>query len=281
MTSPAVEVTAPEWQVATVATGPEPLVRHRTGTHGVPVVLVNALGQDLGPWQDVVRALLPRLVITWNLRGLTPPLPARAFDQHVDDLAEVLTAEGVDGCHLVAWCTGGKTALRFDRRFPGRVRSMVLLNPSFKHPGRDGGADTAYEKNLEALCRAVARRPETAARLRDMFVPGAFASSGDAGGAESAVRQAFGSAQALIAYTGQHLEFWADNPLTEPATTTPVLFVGAQRDEIVATDAVRQIARTFPHGSYVEVPEAGHFALIEQAQRVAGLIEGFILAAEI
>ncbi|MCO1593992.1 alpha/beta hydrolase [Micromonospora sp. RHAY321] len=264
-----------------IGTGSDGLTYYRGGEQGCPLVLVNALGQDLLPWQRFVATLLPRRVITWELRGLVPPAARRPFAGHVDDLARVLRAEAVTSCHLVAWCTGPKTALRFSQRYPGMVRSMVFLNASFKHTGRAPEQDTAYEQNLEVLCRAVNRRPENASRLREMFQPGTVTASGaNTAVQDNAVRRAFGSADALVAYAQQHLEFWAEDFTWEATAEVPVLFVSGERDEIVSTEATRAAAKMFPGAAHVVLPAVGHFALVDQAERVAGLVEGFTLAAE-
>jgi pimeloyl-ACP methyl ester carboxylesterase len=135
-------------QLETVAS--QGLRYYRGGSAGLPVVVVNALGQDLRPWARLVAALAPRRVLTWRLRGLPPDPPVR-FDTHIDDLSAVLDAERVDACHLVSWCTGFRTAVGYQRRQPARVRSVVALSPSFKHRGRAAELDTGYERDLETL----------------------------------------------------------------------------------------------------------------------------------
>jgi pimeloyl-ACP methyl ester carboxylesterase len=246
------------------------LVYHRGGASGTPVVLVNALGQDLRPWARLVDRLLPRRILTWDLRCR---LMCTTFADQVTDLAAVLDGEAARSCHLVGWCTGPKTALSYACRHPDRVRSIVALNPSFKHPGRPAELDTPYERNLEVLCRAVSAHPQSAERLRQWFQPDAHPGAPDTG-----VRTTFGSAPALVAYARQHLEFWAQPPT--PAAV-PTLFVSGARDEIINPAAIHHAAKDFPLAVHAELAEAGHDALDRQADRVAGLIDGFTLAAEL
>ncbi|HEX4077882.1 MAG TPA: alpha/beta hydrolase [Rhizomicrobium sp.] len=47
------------------------------------------------------------------------------------------------------------------------------------------------------------------------------------------------------------------------AITTPCLVLGAGRDRIVSTEAVRRFAHRLPRGTYVEIPEAEHEILME------------------
>lgn len=263
-------------------TGPAALTYYRGGSRGTPLVLLNALGQGLHPWSRLVQRLLPRRVLVWQLRGIEPPHAALSLAEHADDLATILAADGVGACHLVGWCTGPKLALRHYHRDPQSVRSMLFLNPAFKHPGRPAELDTPYERSLEALCRAVDRRPEAAGRLKDMFQPGAFGGAQAGGGMalDTAVRKPFASGPALIAYARQHLDFWALDATVDTAVDVPILAVAAEHDEIVSPHGVQVAARRFPTARYTEIAGAGHHALFEHADRVAGLIEGFVLHVE-
>ena len=47
------------------------------------------------------------------------------------------------------------------------------------------------------------------------------------------------------------------------AVPTPCLVLGAGRDRIVSTEAVRRFANRLPQGTYVELPEAAHEILME------------------
>jgi pimeloyl-ACP methyl ester carboxylesterase len=264
----------------------------RGGSRGQPVVLLNALGQGLEPWSRLIERLLPRRLLIWKTRGIDPPHRALPLEEHVDDIAAIIAAEGIDACHLVGWCTGPKMALRYHHRRPDSVRSMVFLNPAFKHPSRLAELDTPYERNLEVLCRAVDRRPETAERLRNLLWSDAFGAPADArdrnaGGAparapsDTVVRRPFRSGSALVSYARQHLDFWAHDPTPDAsAVRVPVLFVAAEQDDIVSPRSVWLAAEIFPIAHYTEIAGATHHALSENADLVAGLIEGFVLHAE-
>jgi pimeloyl-ACP methyl ester carboxylesterase len=240
------------------------LTYYRAGTEGTYLVLLNALGQGIDPWTRLVDRLLPRRLLVWELRGVDPPDPTLTLDDHAKDLAAVLAAERVTSCHLVGWCTGPKLALRYLREHGNGVRSMVFLNPAFKHPDREVDADTAYERNLEALCRGVDRRPETADVLKNMFQPKG----------PSDLRKPFTSGPALVAYARQHLDFWSRQADTPPVDV-PILVVAAADDEVVSAAGAR-----LPGARYTEIAGAGHHALFEHPDRVAGLVEGFVLAAD-
>jgi pimeloyl-ACP methyl ester carboxylesterase len=184
-------------------------------------------------------------------------------------------------------------ALSYYHRNAGPVSSMVFLNGAFKHTGGRRDLDTPYERNLEAICRAVDRQPAAAARLRRLFDSGGFgevpAGAAGANGAvagvppaslAAAVRRPFLSDSSLIAYARQHLDFWEHDPTGNAANVTvPALFIAAEHDEIVSPAAIRDAAQRFPAACYQEIAGASHYALFEQADLVAMLIGDFVCHA--
>jgi pimeloyl-ACP methyl ester carboxylesterase len=247
------------------------LAYHRAGFQGPPLVLINALGQGLAPWAPLIARLLPRRVLVCETRGTAEPYEELSVTQHADDLAAILAHERPGVYDLVAWCTGPKVALAHHRRDPGSARMMVFLNGAFKHPARDVSIDTQYERDLEALCRAVDRRPGNASRLLPMLASGS--GTGAPGDLAAAVARPFRTEGSLIAYARQHLRFWEYDPLPHAAhVRVPILFVTAEHDVIVSPQGVRDAARHFPTARVVEVPAATHYALYESADAVAGLI---------
>jgi lysophospholipase len=52
--------------------------------------------------------------------------------------------------------------------------------------------------------------------------------------------------------------------------TTPLLVIGAGRDRVVRTDAIREFVKHLPHGRYVEIEDAEHEILMEKDSIRAG-----------
>ncbi|MFF2625455.1 alpha/beta fold hydrolase [Kitasatospora griseola] len=263
--------------------------------HRPPVVVLNALGMGLGPWHRLTALLARRhRMISWSPRGCGPrERPLRLADQ-VADLRAVLSAEGVSDCHLLAWCTGPKVALEFHRRDPGAVRSMVLLNGSFRLLDRPDDPDTAYERNLEAMCRAVTARPVLADVMRRMLGgelgerpdftaepdPGRWAEQVLALPAEDLaedLRRPFADGPTLLAYARQLLDFWSRDPLAHAErVTVPVLAVTGELDRIAAPDRLARDIGRFPAGQHVRLPGATHHALHDRPHELAALLTEFL-----
>lgn len=258
-------------------------------TGGLPLLLMNALGQEVGPWSRLaVRLARRHRVLTWEARAASPDgRPLRLEDQAADAEA-VLRAGGAAACHLVAWCTAPKVAVELWRRQPGVVRSMVFLNGTFKCDARPELPDSAYEHNLEGLCRLLAGRPSLAARLLPLLHDAVLGVGGDQdravgvlAAADPRLREArlapFRDEAALVSYAQQLLDFWAHDALAAAGrVTAPVLFVGAELDAVVSTPAFRRAAGHFPHARYAEIAGATHYCLHDRADLVADLVSDFV-----
>ncbi|TQS26501.1 alpha/beta fold hydrolase [Microbispora sp. KK1-11] len=259
----------------------------RGGPGAEPLVLLNALGQGLAFWHPLIdRLSARRRVLVVDPRGPEDDDPASVpgLDDHVDDLEAVLKNEGVERCHLVGWCTGPKQAVRFAVRRPDVVASMVFLNGSFRVEGGHDDLDTPYERNLDYLCRTLARRPDQAGRLLRLFggeePPASRPDEVLAltnGALREEVRAPFLSARTLVPYALQMLAFWGDDVSAEAGQVrVPVLAVGAEHDRVVSTPRLRAAAARFPSGRFVELRGATHQCLYDRAAVLAELIEEFV-----
>ncbi|KUJ65308.1 alpha/beta hydrolase [Streptomyces albus subsp. albus] len=141
---------------------------------GEPVVFVHGNVSSAAFWRTTLPLLPERYrPIAPDLRGFggTDPLPidaTRGLRDHVDDLAALLAALGVDRAHLVGWSMGGGVVMQYLREHPAAVRSLTLVNPVSPYGfggthGEDGilncadgagsGAGTANPEFVSRLAR--------------------------------------------------------------------------------------------------------------------------------
>ncbi|MCM2416766.1 alpha/beta fold hydrolase [Streptomyces sp. RKAG293] len=289
--------TPPRGPARTVEVAGAPLTLFEAGAARAagqaPLVLINALGQGHGFLDRLSRELAAhRRVVSWQVRGTDPDLPPWDIDHQLDDLRAVLGLTGAERFHLVGWCTGAKIATAYQRRHPGDVASLVFLNATFKQDGLWDGMDTPYERNLEAVCRALARRPEKAERLVGLLAPGSAGGGEKTGPGQDAgvlgvlsralaeeVRRPFLAPEKLVRYARQLVDLWTlDTAEQAPAVEVPVLFVGSEFDAISSPARARAAARCFPDARYAELAGAGHYAPHDRSALVAELITEFVRA---
>jgi 2-succinyl-6-hydroxy-2,4-cyclohexadiene-1-carboxylate synthase len=127
---------------------------------GPPVVLLHGFTGRATNWRPVAERW-PRLHalavdITGHGDSESPPDPARyTMDAFADDLAAVLDALRVERAALVGYSMGGRVALNFALRHPGRLTALVLESAS---PGiRDPAERASRVESDEALARRLER----------------------------------------------------------------------------------------------------------------------------
>jgi pimeloyl-ACP methyl ester carboxylesterase len=58
----------------------------------------------------------------------------------------------------------------------------------------------------------------------------------------------------------------------------PVLVLWGADDKVVSTEYGKKYAAAFEHGSFAQIPEAGHYGYLEQPEAFAGKITEFLAA---
>ncbi|MHC3470159.1 alpha/beta fold hydrolase [Streptomyces sp. 7R007] len=96
-----------------------------------PLVLVHGHPFDHTMWHPQRAAFAAeRQVVTPDLRGYgaSPATPVTRFEQFAEDIEALLDGLGVDTCVLAGLSMGGQIVMDCYRRFPGRVRGLVLAD---------------------------------------------------------------------------------------------------------------------------------------------------------
>jgi 3-oxoadipate enol-lactonase len=242
--------------------------RVRGPEDGVPVVFLNSLGTDLRMW-DAVLDRLPGL----RAVGLDKPGHGLSATPSGDWSLADLAADAVALMdHLgiaravVAGCSiGGMIGQMLGARHPDRVRGLVLSNTAMKVGTAESWAariEGVRSLGMAGLAPQVIERWFAAPfRATDEVLPWVtMLARGDAAG-----------------YVGTCRVLAAANLTAEsPRIACPVLLIGGSADLSTPVDLVRATAAAIP-GARVEVIEgSGHIPAIDNPDRTAALIGGFV-----
>ena len=114
------------------------------------LVFIHALGCDLHLWETVARSLAPAYrVIRYDLRGHGKSgtgATAGTIFEHAEDLERLFDGLDVEAATLIGISVGGLVALDAARRFPERVRRLVLCATGAKI-----GTTESWNERIEAV----------------------------------------------------------------------------------------------------------------------------------
>jgi 2-succinyl-6-hydroxy-2,4-cyclohexadiene-1-carboxylate synthase len=264
---------------------------------GPPLVLLHGFTGSGETWAPLRPALSGRhttlaVDLPGHGRSGAPVDAARyALDRFADDLADVLDALHVGRAAVLGYSLGGRAALKFALRHPGRIAALVLESSS---PGvidpveraariasdaalahaieRDGIAAFVEQWERLPLWASQAALPESIrSRLREQRLantPQGLANSlrGAGAGVDPPVLDRLASIGIdASGAPGDH----------HAALEAPTLIVvGALDDKYVALG--RLMEASIPRARLAVVPGAGHAVHLEQPAAFAGLVTGFL-----
>ncbi|MCW2903733.1 MAG: alpha/beta hydrolase [Streptosporangiaceae bacterium] len=243
---------------------------------GLPVVLVHGHPFNRTLWGSVAKALAAagHRVIAPDLRGYgdSSVTPGKVFlSDFADDIAALLDHLGVERAVIGGVSMGGQITMEFQRRYPQRVRALVLSDTSapaeteegkeFRNrladrllaEGMDGYAGEVIDKMLAAY--NVTALPDVAAHVLGMM------RATDPRGAAAALR---GRAER------------PDYRDTLAAVETPVLIVVGVDDVYTPVSNAEDIHRLIPHATLTVIDRAGHLPGVEQPEQFNAALLDFL-----
>jgi pimeloyl-ACP methyl ester carboxylesterase len=264
-----------------VTTLPMPYCREAGA--GPAVVCLHSNASVSGQW----RALMARLADRFHVlapdaygSGQSPEWPSAStitLDDEVDLIEPVLARAGC-AFALVGHSYGAAIALKAALRQPGRVRALLL-----------------YEPTLFSLIEAEGPAPNEADGIRSTVAAAAAAldRSDPAGAARCFIDYWMGPGswdrtpperQPAIAASVVNVRRWAHALMTEPtplaafgALTMPVLVMTGARSTASAHGVARRLVPALPNATSIEFPGLGHMGPITHAEVVNEAVERFLL----
>ncbi|WP_173922046.1 alpha/beta fold hydrolase [Agromyces sp. Marseille-P2726] len=261
----------------------------RADAPGTPVLAVHGITATHRAWDAFAGEMHDRRVIGVDLRGRgrsnTLPAPY-GLEQHADDLAATLDAQGVDRAFVVGHSMGAFVSVRFAERHPDRLAGLFLVDGGLPVPNPEGVAPGGLPKTLlgPALERLSMTFPDRAAYVDfwrrhpalgpywtdaiesyveydvDGEEPTLRSSANAAAVAENSVQLdgADGYVEALVGLPGPVDFFRAPRGLLDAAPLYP--------------EGVVEWAQRMPQLVVHEVPDVNHYTIVMTAEGVRHLV---------
>ncbi len=126
------------------------VIYYEAGSGTTLVVLPGAGGPRLGPAYDALAAQFRVVMIELPGWGAQPN-DAADFDVLADQVAEIVSALGIDTFHLLGTSLGGACATHFATRHPNRLISLILEAPAKFRERSVSPADLPPERFVPAF----------------------------------------------------------------------------------------------------------------------------------
>ncbi|MGD9644380.1 MAG: alpha/beta fold hydrolase [Pirellulales bacterium] len=250
---------------------------------GPPILFVHGFPLDHSMWREQLAADGPlaagHRLIAPDLRGfgssaVTPGTVG--MEQMADDLSALLDALQVtEPVVFVGLSMGGYVAWRFWQRHASRVRALVLCDT---RAVADTPEAARGRRQLAARVLAEGAAPVAEAMLPKLFAPQAATRQPDRVQATEQVIRGTSPEGIAAALRGM-----AERPDATPLLATirvPTLVIVGEHDGISPPAEMRTVADAIAGAEFVEVPDAGHMAPLENPTVVNAAIAAFCAQLE-
>lgn len=249
--------------------------------HGIgqPVLFLHAFPLNKSMWSGELITLLAeeryRLVsLDWRGFGESDmPRGVATMETLADDVAGLMDMLGMQDAVLCGLSMGGYVAFAFLRKYPQRVKGLILADTR-------PGADTAEAKaNRENVAQIVESQGTEA--IADLQVPKLLAAytRQHHPEVEARIRQMIAAATPQgIAAASRGMAQRADATDLLAGITCPTLVVVGEQDALIAPEVARDYATNIPNAQFVIIPLAGHLSNMEQPEAFMQAVSGFLHA---
>ncbi len=243
------------------------------------VVLVHGYLESMYVWDDFVPLLTPHVrVVTVDVpgHGVSQVLgEVHTMEMMADVLHGMLDALGIERATFVGHSMGGYISLAFCAKYPERMDGLVLLSSS---PCPDDETKRENRRREIALVRAGKKdvlahvAPETGfavqnrERLKDYI--------------EDLVEQVHVTEdEGIVALLGGMIARVDQNAMLR-ASRVPQLFILGRHDNYIPVEAAERFVADNPQAQVVWLEASGHMGFIEEPERCAAAILGFVLRGD-
>ena len=242
--------------------------------HETALLLVHGFPLDrrlwaaqVDPFANMTRVISPDL--RGHGRSQVVPGPF-TMEQHADDLAALLDHLKVRQTVVAGLSMGGYVAFAFWRRYPKRVRGLILADTRAEpdgaaaQAGRDAAMVTVQQTGAAAYADEMLPRLLAPASQADVKIVGA-----------ARKMMAEQPVEGIVGALGG-LRDRADSRPTLPTIAVPTLVIAGEADAITPPADAQAMAAAIPGARFVVIPKAGHLSPLEKPRAFNAAVRAFL-----
>lgn len=247
--------------------------------HGIgqPILFLHAFPLNRSMWSGELLTLLAeeryRLVaLDWPGFGESDITgDTSTMEQFADDVAGLMDLLGMQDAILCGLSMGGYAAFAFLRKYPQRLKGLILADT---RPGADTAEGRANRENVARLALS-----EGTGAIADLQLPKLISENTRQyhPEVEARIRQMINAATPQgIAAASRGMAQRADSTDLLPAIICPTLVLVGEHDVLTPPDVARDYASNIPNAQFVVIPDAGHLSNLEQPEAFVQALSGFL-----
>jgi pimeloyl-ACP methyl ester carboxylesterase len=263
-------------------------VAYQQAGEGPVLLLVHGITSSAGAWREVLPALAENhLVIAPDLLGhgrSAKPRGDYSLGAYASGIRDLLLALGHERATVVGHSLGGGVAMQFSYQFPERTERLALVSSGGLGEEVHLLLRAATLPGSEFVLPLLASRPlldagEWVSRTLGRFglkagPDVAEMARGYASLADRDTRAAFvHTLRSIVDPSGQRV---SARDRLYLASELPSLIVWGERDPILPVAHGREAHEEIPGSRLEIIPDAGHFPMLDDPRRFAGILTEFI-----
>jgi|UniRef100_UPI00404984FC esterase len=241
---------------------------------GPPLVILHGLFGSLDNWFSIAKELVEHYtlyLVDQRNHGDSPHSTEWNYGVMVEDLLELLDAEGLDSVYLMGHSMGGKTVMNFAVQYPERVSKLIVgdIAPRY-YP-------IHHQVILEGLNALDLSQLQSRKEADDLLAPYIPELGIRQFLLKSLGRDANGFAWKInLSVITQHIEEVGKALDEETVFEGPTLFLGGANSSYIQEKDLSDMKRHFPNCTWISIPNAGHWLHAEQPQAVVAEMRKFL-----
>lgn len=241
---------------------------------GPPLVILHGLFGSLDNWFSIAKELVEHYtlyLVDQRNHGDSPHSNEWNYGVMVEDLRELLDAEGLDSVYLMGHSMGGKTVMNFAVQYPERVSKLIVgdIAPRY-YP-------IHHQVILEGLNALDLSQLQSRKEADDLLAPYIPELGIRQFLLKSLGRDANGFAWKInLSVITQHIEEVGKALDEETVFEGPTLFLGGANSSYIQEKDLSDMKRHFPNCTWISIPNAGHWLHAEQPQAVVAEMRKFL-----